>query len=67
MGTCNGHTLRLVFWLQKRHTPLIYVGDMNGMRLAFVCALALRIDLVQEFVLVMLQSTLAVEGGLWWL
>jgi hypothetical protein len=46
---------------------LIYVGDMNGMRLAFVCALALRIDLVQEFVLVMLQSTLAVEGGLWWL
>jgi hypothetical protein len=40
---------------------------MNGMRLAFVCALALRIDLVREFVLVMLQSTLAVEGGLWWL
>jgi hypothetical protein len=40
---------------------------MDSMRLAFVCAWALRIDLVLVFVLVMLQCTLAVEEELWWL
>jgi hypothetical protein len=46
---------------------LIHVCDMDSMRLAFICAWALRIDLVLVFVLVMLQCTLAVEEGLWWL
>jgi hypothetical protein len=46
---------------------LIYVCDMDSMRLAIVCAWALRIDLVLVFVLVMVQCTLAVEEGFWWL
>jgi hypothetical protein len=38
--------------IAMEHTPLIYVSDMNCMRLVFVCALPLRIGSVLAFVLV---------------